>query len=100
MRSVCPPLERTLLRRRGQGVGDVPVGAEWTVRQGNPDTVDVTPQSLERWTIVLPVDMIPPIRTAHREVRMIALGDLKALARPAQTKIVLLVMDGVGGFGR
>jgi len=31
---------------------------------------------------------------------MISLDDLKALARPAQTKIVLLVMDGVGGLPR
>jgi len=31
---------------------------------------------------------------------MIALDDLKALARPAQTKIVLLVMDGLGGLPR
>jgi 2,3-bisphosphoglycerate-independent phosphoglycerate mutase len=31
---------------------------------------------------------------------MISLDDLKALARPAQTKVVLLVMDGVGGLPR
>ena len=31
---------------------------------------------------------------------MIPLEDLKALARPAKTKIVLLVMDGVGGLPR
>lgn len=31
---------------------------------------------------------------------MISLDDLKALARPAQTKIVLLVMDGIGGLPR
>ncbi|RPI01233.1 MAG: phosphoglycerate mutase, partial [Zetaproteobacteria bacterium] len=31
---------------------------------------------------------------------MISLDDLKTLARPAQTKIVLLVMDGVGGLPR
>ena len=31
---------------------------------------------------------------------MISLDDLKALARPARTKIVLLVMDGVGGLPR
>jgi 2,3-bisphosphoglycerate-independent phosphoglycerate mutase len=31
---------------------------------------------------------------------MIALEDLKALARPAGTKVVLLVMDGVGGLPR
>jgi len=31
---------------------------------------------------------------------MISLDDLKALTRPAQTKIVLLVMDGVGGLPR
>jgi 2,3-bisphosphoglycerate-independent phosphoglycerate mutase len=31
---------------------------------------------------------------------MISLDDLKVLARPAQTKIVLLVMDGVGGLPR
>jgi 2,3-bisphosphoglycerate-independent phosphoglycerate mutase len=31
---------------------------------------------------------------------MISLDDLKALARPAQTKVVLLVMDGIGGLPR
>jgi 2,3-bisphosphoglycerate-independent phosphoglycerate mutase len=31
---------------------------------------------------------------------MIGFDDLKALARPASTKIVLLVMDGVGGLPR
>ncbi len=31
---------------------------------------------------------------------MISLDDLQALARPAQTKIVLLVLDGVGGLPR
>ena len=31
---------------------------------------------------------------------MISLDDLKALARPAQTKVILLVMDGVGGLPR
>ena len=31
---------------------------------------------------------------------MISLDDLKGLARPAQTKIVLLVMDGIGGLPR
>jgi len=31
---------------------------------------------------------------------MITLADLKALARPAGTKVVLLVMDGVGGLPR
>ena len=31
---------------------------------------------------------------------MISLDDLKALARPARTKVVLLVMDGVGGLPR
>lgn len=31
---------------------------------------------------------------------MVALEDLKALARPASTKIVLLVLDGLGGLGR
>lgn len=31
---------------------------------------------------------------------MVSLDDLKALARPAQTKIVLLVMDGLGGLPR
>jgi 2,3-bisphosphoglycerate-independent phosphoglycerate mutase len=31
---------------------------------------------------------------------MLSLDDLKALARPAQTKIVLLVMDGIGGLPR
>jgi 2,3-bisphosphoglycerate-independent phosphoglycerate mutase len=33
-------------------------------------------------------------------MRMISLEDLKALARPAQSKIVLLVMDGLGGLPR
>lgn len=31
---------------------------------------------------------------------MVSLDDLKALARPAQTKIVLLVLDGLGGLTR
>ena len=31
---------------------------------------------------------------------MVSLDDLKALARPAQTKIVLLVLDGLGGLSR
>lgn len=31
---------------------------------------------------------------------MVSLDDLKALARPAQTKIVLLVLDGLGGLPR
>jgi 2,3-bisphosphoglycerate-independent phosphoglycerate mutase len=31
---------------------------------------------------------------------MISLDDLKALARPAKTKVVLLVMDGIGGLPR
>ncbi len=31
---------------------------------------------------------------------MVSLDDLKALARPASTKIVLLVLDGLGGLGR
>ena len=31
---------------------------------------------------------------------MVSLEDLKALARPAQTKIVLLVLDGLGGLPR
>ncbi len=31
---------------------------------------------------------------------MVSLEDLKALARPAQTKIVLLVLDGLGGLSR
>jgi 2,3-bisphosphoglycerate-independent phosphoglycerate mutase len=31
---------------------------------------------------------------------MVSLDDLKALARPSQTKIVLLVMDGLGGLPR
>ena len=31
---------------------------------------------------------------------MLSLDDLKALARPAKTKVVLLVMDGVGGLPR
>src|SRR5271157_2984508 len=31
---------------------------------------------------------------------MVSLDDLKALAIPAQTKIVLLVLDGVGGLPR
>jgi 2,3-bisphosphoglycerate-independent phosphoglycerate mutase len=31
---------------------------------------------------------------------MISLDDVKALARPARTKVVLLVMDGVGGLPR
>src|SRR5512139_541135 len=39
-------------------------------------------------------------RVTNLEVAMVSLDDLKALARPAQTKIVLLVMDGVGGLPR
>ncbi|MBI2117135.1 MAG: 2,3-bisphosphoglycerate-independent phosphoglycerate mutase [candidate division NC10 bacterium] len=31
---------------------------------------------------------------------MVSLDDLKALSRPAQTKIVLLVLDGLGGLSR
>ena len=31
---------------------------------------------------------------------MVSLDDLKALARPAQTKIILLVLDGLGGLAR
>jgi hypothetical protein len=34
------------------------------------------------------------------EVGMVSLDDVKALARPAKTKVVLVVMDGVGGLPR
>jgi len=49
--------------------------------------------------------MIPPTVTQpdfppEGGISMVSLDDLKALARPASTKIVLLVLDGLGGLGR